>query len=373
MSIRNTFYRTVRPRLAHFTRLRNLALEVYSWPGLARHTVAHYLPSVIRPEPRDLTVAITAQCNLRCLGCRYGRDFMPQAQLPWPMVRDLLDDAHDAGFRTVRLYGGEPLLHADLPKMVEHGVRRGLHVYITTNGVLLREKVDALYAAGLRELSIGFYGQGEAYDRYVQRQDRFTHLEAGLSYVRQKYGQTLRVSLSWLLMRPTCNITALHEAYAFAERYKTSLYVDLIHYSLPYFTDGPDHFLQFRTEDRPAIDQVVTELLRLQQCRPDLFGDNALALRSIPDWLLQGPGMRVPCDAYRMIWVGADGTVQLCYVTFKLGNLHETRLRTMLFTSEHTRASRDAYALRCPNCHCHRQERLIKDWSSRKKYSRSVE
>jgi len=46
--------------------------------------------------------------------------------------------------------------------------------------------------------------------------------------------------------------------------------------------------------------------------------------------------------------VGPDGTVQLCYVTFKLGNLHGTRLRDLVFTKAHEKASRDAFSLNCP-------------------------
>jgi molybdenum cofactor biosynthesis enzyme MoaA len=43
---------------------------------------------------------------------------MPGTELDWPIVRDLLDDAQRAGVRGVRLYGGEPLLHPDLGKMI---------------------------------------------------------------------------------------------------------------------------------------------------------------------------------------------------------------------------------------------------------------
>ncbi|MGZ8471108.1 MAG: radical SAM protein, partial [Gemmatirosa sp.] len=126
----------------------------------ARHSVATVFPALIRPEPRHLEVAITANCNLRCTGCRYGREFMPGSQLPWPIVRDLLDDAKAAGFWDVRFYGGEPLLHPDLPRMVEHATRIGLGAYVTTNGMLLRQRIDDLYAAGLRTLNIGYYGTG---------------------------------------------------------------------------------------------------------------------------------------------------------------------------------------------------------------------
>jgi hypothetical protein len=60
---------------------------------LARHSLARVLPLVIQPDPRELYITLTAHCNLRCKGCRYGRDFMPGSQLPWVIVRDLLDDA----------------------------------------------------------------------------------------------------------------------------------------------------------------------------------------------------------------------------------------------------------------------------------------
>ena len=79
--------------------------------------------------------------------------------------------------------------------------------------------------------------------------------------------------------------------------------------------------------------------------------------------------MRIPCNAYRMIWVGADGTVQLCYVTFRLGNLHEKRLRDMMFTPEHKKAARDGFALNCPNCHCQRYERIETNKTAHRLYS----
>lgn len=71
--------------------------------------------------------------------------------------------------------------------------------------------------------------------------------------------------------------------------------------------------------------------------------------------------MRVPCDSYQTLWVGPDGTVQQCYVTFRLGNLHTQRLKTMVFTPLHRQAARDAFAVNCPNCHCHYDRRIRKD------------
>ena len=78
--------------------------------------------------------------------------------------------------------------------------------------------------------------------------------------------------------------------------------------------------------------------------------------------------MRVPCDAYEMIWVGADGSVRLCFVTFPLGNLYERPLRELLFTAEHRRAAASAVRLDCPNCHCHRESRIAKHLPSLLRY-----
>jgi molybdenum cofactor biosynthesis enzyme MoaA len=218
--------------------------------------------------------------------------------------------------------------------------------------MLLTTKFAELHAAGLRRLTIGFYGTGDAYDGYVQRRGRFAQLERGIAAVRDTYGSEVDIRINWLLMRPSCSVAALDQACRFAERFDLRIQVDLVHYSLPYFTEGPDRALQFGPDDAPALQEVVEELLRRKTADPDRFFHSPLALRSIPDWLLLGPGMRVPCDAGKMLWVGADGTVQLCYVTFRLGNLHEKRLRDMVLTPEHHQAARDAFALNCPNCHC---------------------
>jgi molybdenum cofactor biosynthesis enzyme MoaA len=280
--------------------------------------------------------------------------------LPWPIVRNLLHDCVDVGIWDVRFYGGEPLLHKDLAKMVGLSTSLDLQCHVTTNGILLGRRIEELYDAGLRNITIGFYGTDEGYNTYVQRKDRFAELESSAERVRQRYGDSVNMRINWLLMRPSCSVDALHSAVEFADRFGMTMQVDLIHYSLPYFSEGPDRVLQFRPEDRPAIETVRDELVRLKTERPTLINQSVEGLRSIPDWLIKGPDMRVPCDSHQMLWVGADGTVQQCYVTFRLGNLHENRLPELLFTEAHRKAARGSFDLTCPNCHCHYDQRIRK-------------
>ena len=369
MSLRSQLRRHLKPVLHGHSRLWNTLVRTDTTVERVRHSAARALPVLIRPEPRHLEVAITAYCNLRCVGCRYGRDFMPGSQLPFPIVRDLLEDAAAAGFWDVRFYGGEPLLHPDLPAMVRTACDLGISPYVTTNGIRLREKIDELFDAGLRTINIGFYGLGERYDAYVQRPGRHKQLESRLEYLRQQYGAQVRLRLNWLLMRPSCSVEMLREAWAYALRFDARFQVDLIHYSLPYFTEGPDRWLQFRPEDRDAIQAVTDELIKLKEADPERLNQPLMSLRSIPDWLLLGSEMRVPCDSHQMIWVGADGSVQQCYVTFPLGNLHQQRLRDLLFSAAHRQASRDSFLLNCPNCHCHYPARIEKHAPSRARYA----
>lgn len=349
--------------------IRDGAAKVETWLRRQEQTVARVLPSVIHPRPYLVMIAVTGYCNLRCQGCRYGRDFMPGTQLSWELVKGVLEDAKAAGIYKIRLYGGEPLLHPDLAKMVAYCRELGLVPGVTTNAVALSSRIDELYGAGLRDISIGFYGVGDEYDEYAQRPGRSKKMQNSVAAVRDKYGDQVQMQINWLMRRQTCNLKSLHEAFDFAARYGTSLQIDLVHYSLPYFTEGPDRFLQFRPEDRPAIGAVVAELLRLKAQHPQMIRHTAEAIRSIPDWLLLGPAMKVPCTAREMLWVGPDGTVQLCYVTYRLGNLHERRLGEMLYTAEHTDAARRAFALDCPNCHCSAGDRIMRDAASRRKYA----
>ena len=194
-------------------------------------------------------------------------------------------------------------------------------------------------------------------------------MERGLAYLRERYGLNIDLTLGWLLMRPTGNLAAVREMWRIAEQYSVPVVVSLVHYSLPYFTEGPDRELQFRDEDRPAIGEVVKELIRFKQLRPEMLRQSLMSLRSIPNWLLKGPGMKVPCDRYRLLWVGANGVVQMCYVTFELGNLHKNRLSEMLFSQKHRQAARDAFHVNCPNCHCSYDKRIESHLPSRLMYS----
>ncbi len=366
--IASVLERFLRPRLEKLPTIKRMLQQSSFVLARRRHALARRLPQLIRPDPKQVTIAVTAACNLRCVGCRYGRDFMLGERLSLDMVRELLDDAFAAGVGRVRFYGGEPLLHPELPRMVRHAAELGMETYITTNGTLLAEKYDALHDAGLSWMSIGFYGVGDAYARYTQRNGHFDRLVAGLQSVRSRYGGSAEIQLNYVLVRPTTSLRALREAWSFATAFDLFFHLDLYGYSAPFFTDGPAGEVAFKPEDRPTVQAVADELVRLKLADPERIPHAVEFLRSVPDWLLLGPAMRIPCDAYQLIWIGADGSVQLCDVALPLGNLHRRRLRDILFSAEHKKASLAAFRLDCPNCTCKADSRIRKHAPSMRRY-----
>ncbi len=108
---------------------------------------------------RSMRVSVTDRCNLRCRYC------MPADGLRWMHGADVLTRDEIAaivralaaqGVTDVRITGGEPLLRPDLTEIVADaattpGVRE---VSITTNGVLLAERLDDLVDAGLARVNV---------------------------------------------------------------------------------------------------------------------------------------------------------------------------------------------------------------------------
>jgi cyclic pyranopterin phosphate synthase len=359
-------------QLRHRPRLRAALVAAENGYLRSKQALANHLPALIQPRPYKVMIAIMAGCNARCLGCRYERDFMLGQRLEYDAVVSVLDDLRDAGYYTVRLYGGEPTLHPELPRMIAAAGERGLRTYITTNGTTLTAQFERLYAAGLRDMSLGIYGIGAEYDEYTQRPGLFAKIERGLAHVRERHGAEIRMQMNCLVMRRSLRPGWLADMTTFARRFGMTMQFDLLHYSLPYFQEGPEGELKLQAEDRPQLEALVEEILALKRADPELVNADLPGIRSIPDWLMLGPEMRVPCNAAEMIWIGADGSVQLCYVCFPLGNIHERPLREILFGATHRRAAQDSFQLNCPNCHCSYNERVLRHGPSLRKYSRDA-
>ena len=112
---------------------------------------------------RDLRVSVTDRCNFRCPYCmpaevfgdRY--QFLPKPQvLAFEEITRLVTLFAQLGVNKIRLTGGEPLVRANLERLVEMLSRvEGVDdLTLTTNGYLLARQAQALKDAGLGRITV---------------------------------------------------------------------------------------------------------------------------------------------------------------------------------------------------------------------------
>jgi hopanoid biosynthesis associated radical SAM protein HpnH len=81
------------------------------------------------------------RCNLACVGC--GKIDYPGEILNQRLsVAQCMEAIDECGAPVVSIAGGEPLLHRDMPKIVEGYLQRKKFVILCTNALLLTKKID---------------------------------------------------------------------------------------------------------------------------------------------------------------------------------------------------------------------------------------
>lgn len=109
-----------------------------------------------------LRLSLTDRCNLRCSYCmpeekEEGLEVLRhQDLLSYEELLRIVSLVVDMGMNKIRLTGGEPLVRPGVMNFISALSRiDGLdEIRLTTNGVLLHEKAEALYSAGIRKLNI---------------------------------------------------------------------------------------------------------------------------------------------------------------------------------------------------------------------------
>ncbi|MGI8743728.1 MAG: GTP 3',8-cyclase MoaA [Bryobacteraceae bacterium] len=107
----------------------------------------------------NLRISVTDRCNIRCFYCmpETGVKFMAREQvLSFEEIERVARIAAGLGVAKLRLTGGEPLVRKDLPLLIRKliAIPGITDLALTTNGVLLAEQAESLYAAGLRRLNV---------------------------------------------------------------------------------------------------------------------------------------------------------------------------------------------------------------------------
>ena len=105
-----------------------------------------------------LRISVTDHCNLRCLYCSVGSvSHLSRGEiLSYEEIQRVVRIAASMGINKVRLTGGEPLLRADLSRLVRviSQIESIDDISLTTNGTLLNKYAAELKEAGLKRVNV---------------------------------------------------------------------------------------------------------------------------------------------------------------------------------------------------------------------------
>ncbi|MGD9366786.1 MAG: GTP 3',8-cyclase MoaA [Desulfobacteraceae bacterium] len=152
------------------------------------------------PDVDYLRISITDRCNQRCVYCiPHGveRFFKHSEILSYEEILTIVGAAVKTGFRKFRLTGGEPLVRRGICGLVGKMVAmKGVEeVVLTTNGVLLEEMAQALYAAGLRRLNISLDTLNPLKFRKITRRDHFQQVLGGIRRARRVGFDPIKINM----------------------------------------------------------------------------------------------------------------------------------------------------------------------------------
>lgn len=135
------------------------------------------------------------RCNLACAGC--GKIQYP----PHILKKNLTPEqcfaaAEECGAPMVSIPGGEPLLHPQIKEIVEGLVQRKKYIYLCTNALLLKEKIDLFTPSKYLTFSVHMDGQKEHHDFAVCREGTY---DIAVEGIREAVKRGFRVTTNTTL------------------------------------------------------------------------------------------------------------------------------------------------------------------------------
>jgi len=148
-----------------------------------------------RRYPLVLMLEPLFRCNLACAGCgkiQYPAHVLKQNLSPAECFRAV----DECGAPMVSIPGGEPLMHPQIAEIVAGLVARKKYIYLCTNALLLREKLDLFTPSKYLTFSVHVDGERDHHDFSVCREGGF---DLALDGMREALRRGFRVTTNTTL------------------------------------------------------------------------------------------------------------------------------------------------------------------------------
>lgn len=136
--------------------------------------------------PVCLYLEVTNRCNLLCTTCpRTYEELEPPADMSWDLFKSIVDQVPDLA-RAVLHGVGEPMLVANLSRMVRYLKDRNVYVLFNTNGTVLSERNGrALIDSGLDELRVSLDASNRESFKAIRGRDYFGRITRNVRAFRE--------------------------------------------------------------------------------------------------------------------------------------------------------------------------------------------
>jgi hopanoid biosynthesis associated radical SAM protein HpnH len=125
------------------------------------------------------------RCNLACSGC--GKIDYPAEILNQRLsVAECLEAVDECGAPVVAVAGGEPLLHKEMPQIIEGILERKKFVYLCTNALLLEKKMDLFKPNKFFSWDVHLDGDREMHDHAVSQEGVYDRAVAAIRKAKER-------------------------------------------------------------------------------------------------------------------------------------------------------------------------------------------
>lgn len=207
----------------------SLSLDLCRYLIRQRRLGVEKFPLVLMLEP-------THQCNLACQGCGRLQEYRESLGQSLTL-EECLAAVEECGAPVVTITGGEPLLYAPVFELAAELVRRGKHLYLCTNAILLEKSLPRLPRSSRLTLSVHVDGLAATHDRLLGRPGLF---EVAIRAIKAAKAQGFRVCTNTTIYKNS-DIEEIGQLF----EYLTRIGVDGILVSPAYSFEGlpPELFL----------------------------------------------------------------------------------------------------------------------------------
>lgn len=272
------------------------------------------------------------RCNLACPGC--GKIDYPKPILDRRLsVEECLQAVDECGAPIVSIPGGEPLIHKEIDKVVEGIIERKKFVYLCTNALLLKKKLDLFKPSPYLTFSIHLDGLRAEHDHAVDQDGVF---DKAIDAIQEAVSRGFRVTVNCTLFN-----NAVPEKVADFFDFVSTLGLESITISPGYAYErapATDHFLR-----RRETKELFRDVFRRGKDRGWLFNQSTLYL----DFL--AGNQEYMCTPWGNPTRNIFGWQRPCYL---LGEGYASSFAELMDTTEWDKYGTGRYE-KCANCMVH--------------------